>query len=84
MPGNLEGRIVNSRSKEPVARVRVICMGKITETDPRGFFRLEGIPAGTQYVLIEKLEYPVEQKMIVIEEGKTTIQDFSIEPILKG
>lgn len=82
MPAILEGRIFDSKTKEPIKAVRVFCMGSIATTDENGFFRVTP-PPGTAFMVLHKIEYfPTIVKVEGLQEGQPTTKDAYIDRIV--
>ncbi|MEK6280749.1 MAG: TonB-dependent receptor [Acidobacteriota bacterium] len=69
----LRGRVVDARTGEPIAKVRVIANGvdQSTTTDDDGGFALENIPVGQLDLYITTVNYGLVKKTItVLEESR--------------
>ena len=76
--GHIEGRVVTSDAR-PVASVRISATGpslqssRETESDPRGYFRLQDLPVGTYQVRLALVGYrPVRFDGATVRLGVTT------------
>jgi hypothetical protein len=67
----LSGRVVDARTGEPIAKVKVIASGidKETTTDDKGAFALEGLSAGKIDLYITTVTFGLVKKTIVLKEG---------------
>ena len=67
----LHGRVVDSHTGEPIAKVRVIANGteQSTTTDDNGGFTLENLPAGQIDLYITTVSYGLVKKTITLKEG---------------
>lgn len=68
----LHGRVVDSHTGEPIAKVRVIANGtdQSTTTDDNGSFTLENLPAGQIDLYITTISYGLVKKTIMLKEGE--------------
>ena len=68
----LRGRVVDARTGEPIAKVRVIANGteQSTTTDANGEFTLENLPAGKVDLYITTVSYGLVKKVITLKEGE--------------
>src|SRR2546427_2719798 len=66
----LRGRVVDARSGEPIAKVRIIVVAsqQSTSTDENGFFVLEGIQPGELNLYITTVTYGLVKKTITIKD----------------
>ena len=67
----LRGRVVDARTGEPLAKVRVIASGadQNTTTDENGSFTLENLPAGKVELYITTVSFGLVKKTITLKEG---------------
>jgi outer membrane receptor for ferrienterochelin and colicin len=74
----LKGRVVDARTGEPIAKVRVIASGsdQSTTTDDRGEFILENVSTGQLDLYITTVSYGLVKKTITLKEGEN--RDFVI------
>src|SRR6266545_904289 len=74
----LSGRVVDARTGEAVAKVRVIVSGtdQSTTTDENGAFTLDHLPAGKVDLYITTVTFGLVKKTMVLKEGDNV--DFQI------
>ena len=74
----LSGRVVDARSGEPLAKVKVVASGadQSTSTDDRGAFSLDGLPVGKVDLYITTVTFGLVKKTVTLKEGNNT--DFEI------
>src|ERR1044072_9634836 len=74
----LHGRVVDARTGEPVAKVRVIVSGTdlSTTTDDNGEFTFDSLPAGAVQLYITTVTFGLVKKTITVAEGNNP--DFEI------
>ena len=74
----LKGRVVDARTGEPIAKVRVIANGvdQSTTTDENGAFTLENLSSGPLDLYITTVSYGLVKKTITIKDGEN--RDFVI------
>jgi outer membrane receptor for ferrienterochelin and colicin len=67
----LHGRVVDARTGEPIAKVRVIANDteQSTTTDENGSFTLENLPAGKVELYITTVSFGLVKKTITLKEG---------------
>lgn len=67
----LSGRVVDARTGEPIAKVRVIVSGtdQSTTTDDQGAFALEDLAAGQVDLYITTVTFGLVKKTITLKEG---------------
>ena len=67
----LTGRVVDARTGEPIAKVRVIANGvdQSTTTDENGAFILENLPSGPLDLYITTVSYGLVKKTITLKDG---------------
>jgi len=70
----LRGRVVDARTGEPFAKVRVIASGadQSATTDENGAFTLEHLPAGPVDLYITTVNSGLVKKTITLKEGEQT------------
>ena len=75
---NLHGRVVDARTGEPIAKVKVIASGvdQSTTTDEHGSFTLENLPAGQVDLYITTVTFGLVKKTLTLKEGNN--QDIEI------
>jgi hypothetical protein len=76
----LYGRVVDARTGEPVARVKVIVIGsqQNTNTDENGSFTLRGLQAGQLDLYITAVGYGFVKKTFLLKEGENTEKDIAL------
>lgn len=69
----LKGRVVDARTGEPIAKVKVIAnaVDQSTTTDDSGGFTLENIPVGQLDLYITTVNYGLVKKTITLREENT-------------
>jgi len=74
----LRGRVVDARTGEPIAKVRVIAnsVDQSTTTDENGAFTLENLPSGPLDLYITTVSYGLVKKTITVKDGEN--RDFVI------
>lgn len=74
----IRGRVVDARTGEAIAKVRVIANGieQSTTTDDRGEFTLANVPVGQLDLYITTVSYGLVKKTITIKDGEN--RDFVI------
>jgi hypothetical protein len=77
-PARLSGRVVDARTGEPIAKVKVIVSGtdQETVTDDNGAFTLENLPAGKIDLYITTVTFGLVKKSVALKEGDNA--DFQI------
>ena len=66
----LQGRVVDARTSEGMAKVRVIAGGdQSTTTDEKGEFTFENLPTGQLELYITTVNYGLVKKTITLKEG---------------
>src|SRR6266571_2376201 len=75
---SLSGRVVDARTGEPLAKVRVIVSGtdQETTTDDNGTFKLENLTAGKIDLYITTVTFGLVKKSVTLKEGDNA--DFQI------
>ena len=69
-PVALHGRVVDARTGEPIAKVRVTAGGdQSTTTDEKGEFTLENLAVGQLALYITTVNYGLVKKTIIIKDG---------------
>src|SRR5882762_4574177 len=68
----LQGRVVDARTGEPIAKVRVIANGvdQSTTTDDSGVFTFESLPSGPLDLYITTVSYGLVKKTITLKDGE--------------
>ncbi|MEK6322284.1 MAG: TonB-dependent receptor [Acidobacteriota bacterium] len=68
----LRGRVVDARTGEPVAKVKIIVVGsqQSTSTDENGVFSLEGIQPGELDLYITTVSYGLVKKTITVKDAE--------------
>lgn len=74
----LRGRVVDARTGEPIAKVKVIASGteQNTTTDENGEFMLENLPVGQVELYITTVTFGLVKKTLTLKEGDN--RDFQI------
>jgi len=74
----LKGRVVDARTGEPIAKVRVIANGvdQSTTTDDKGAFTFENLPSGPLDLYITTVSYGLVKKTITLNDREN--HDFVI------
>ena len=69
----IHGRVVDARSGEPVAKVKIIVSGtsQSTTTDDSGNFTIANLPQGELDLYITTVGYGLVKKTIILKEGDT-------------
>jgi outer membrane receptor for ferrienterochelin and colicin len=76
----LYGRVVDARTGEPVARVKVIVIGsqQNTNTDENGGFTLRGLQTGQLDLYITAVGYGFVKRTFLLKEGENTEKDIAL------
>ena len=71
-PKTLHGRVVDARSGEPVAKVKIVVVTtqQSTSTDENGAFALEGIQPGDIDLYITTVIYGLVKKTVTVNDGE--------------
>jgi outer membrane cobalamin receptor len=71
-PATLHGRVVDSRTSEPLAKVKVIAQGsdQNTTTDELGAFTIENLPAGPVDLYITTVNFGLVKKTVTLKTGE--------------
>jgi len=80
--GRLEGKVVDTETKEPLPGVNIILEGTVlgTSTGPDGHFKLNHIPPGTYRVIASMIGYQkLTQKNITIRANQTTTLNIKLK-----
>src|SRR5713101_7114332 len=64
----LHGRVVDARTGEPLAKVKVIASGADTTTDENGSFLLENLSTGQIELYITTVSFGLVKKTITLKE----------------
>src|SRR5215467_7218606 len=69
--GSLKGIVLDARSGEPLAKVKVIVNGTdlIANTNDKGEFTVENIPIGSVDLYITTVNYGLVKKSLLIKAG---------------
>lgn len=91
LPGGvLQGYVLESDSKKPIATVNVTLIGPNSETysgqtDPNGAFQIPALDPGNYTIQLEREGYrPLEVRNIVVTPEHATTRNFTMEPIREG
>jgi hypothetical protein len=73
-PGSasLHGRVVDARTGEPIAKVKVIAGEEQANTDDKGDFNLTNLPAGPVDLYITTVNYGLVKKTITLKQGENS------------
>ena len=76
----LHSRVVDAKTGEPVAKVKIIVNGsqQSTTTDENGSFTLSGLPPGEIELYVTAVGYGFVKKTITLKEGENTEKDIPI------
>src|ERR1041384_697382 len=79
-PANLHGRVVDARTREPIAKVRVIGSGTdlSTTTDDNGEFTFDNLPAGQVDLYITTITFGLVKKTITIAETNNPVFEIAL------
>jgi hypothetical protein len=71
--GILHGRVLDQTTGEALRKVKIVLRPSDLQavTDDQGFYRLEGIPAGTYTVQVSTIGYRLLKKEFHLDEGST-------------
>ena len=77
---NLHGRVVDARTAEPIAKVRVIVSGTdlTTTTDDNGEFTFDNVPAGQIDLYITTITFGLVKKTITIAESNNPVFEIAL------
>jgi hypothetical protein len=77
---NLHGRVVDARTGEPIAKVRVIVSGTdlSTTTDDNGEFTFDNVPAGQVDLYITTITFGLVKKTITIAETSNSVFEIAL------
>lgn len=68
---SVQGRVVDARTSEAIAKVRVIASGdQSTTTDEKGEFTFENLPIGQLDLYITTVNYGLVKKTITLKDGE--------------
>lgn len=72
----VRGRVVDARTGEPIAKVKVIVKDtdESTTTDDSGFFTLANLPVGSVELYITTVTFGLVKKAITLKEGENNIE----------
>jgi hypothetical protein len=72
-PITFHGRVVDARSGEPIAKVKIIVSGSSQSptTDAQGTFTLTNVPAGELNLYITTVGYGLVKKTLIVKEADT-------------
>ena len=78
--GAVEGQVVEAEAGTPLPGANVAVEGTAlgTSTDADGRFRLEGVPAGPQTLLVSFVGYEADSALVGVPGGGTASQDFRL------
>ena len=81
--GAITGRVLNPATGEYVANAEVRIAGseRSTVSDAGGFYRLEGVPAGTVTVSVSFTGYKTESAALTVTASSTATKDFEIHSV---
>ncbi len=79
--GAITGTVTDAESLQPVAGAQVFVQGTVIGglTGLRGAYRLEGVPAGEQTVLVRLIGYREVSQTVTVTSGQVVTADFSVE-----
>src|SRR5215216_5879766 len=77
---NLRGRVVDARTGEPVAKVRIIVSGTnlSTTTDNNGEFSFDNLPAGQIDLFITTVTFGLVKKTVTITEANNPFFEIAL------
>src|SRR5687767_14326030 len=88
--GAISGRIFNPATREYVSRaeLRVLGTDLLAISEPDGFYRLTGVPAGTATLTVTYTGSKTEQVSVAVNAGQTSTRDIELssatQPALAG
>ncbi len=79
--GRISGVVLDANSGDPLPNILVAAGGDQSLTDADGTFLIDGLPPGTQNMVVYALDaaYRVYQQGAVVAEGSTTRTEFRLE-----
>lgn len=83
-PGNLLGRVTDEGGSALVgAEVRLVGQGRVTATNDRGVFLMDGVPSGVEVIEVAALGYATQREAIRVMGGRAQQVDvrLSTEPL---
>jgi TonB-dependent receptor len=80
--GTISGRVLDKTIGEPLypAEVRVEGTNRLVTTDRNGRYRLVGVPAGEQTVVVTFLSFATDSQKVRVEAGQEVVHDVRIQP----
>jgi hypothetical protein len=82
--GAVEGTIIEGDSQTALGGVTVAVGSLGTTTDGNGFYRIEGVPAGTQMITATKQGLDPEQATVTISAGQVSTMDIPMYNVQTG
>ena len=80
--GKVRGRIIDSKTGNPVSQATVIIGDQETRSDDSGDYSFREIPVGSYTMTIEKTDYRESSRNITVNAGKTISANFRLIPKL--
>ena len=79
-PVSLRGRVVDARTGEPIAKVKIIVVGaqQSTTTDQSGAFTLPNLPPGDVELYITTVSYGLVIKTLQLKEGENAEAEIAL------
>lgn len=80
--GTVRGRVTEAQSGEPIADVQVaidaatVRLGAMTRAT--GEYTLVNVPTGSQTIVVRRLGYAVQRRVITVSAGETVTADFAL------
>ncbi len=83
VPGELRGRVIDTRTTVPIADVRVELDGhaEVTRTDATGEFLLRGLEPREYVVLVSALGYQKRAMTVQVSNGRAAVFEIALDPI---
>ncbi len=80
--GEVRGRVVDSKTHEPLVRVlvRLTDTGAKTESKADGTFLLQGLAAGSHALTVSTVGYHLERQEFTLAEGESRVFDVMLTP----